>query len=117
MAVWSSSMILALGEVKINLDCVLICEWSWVQFPARPFFKFVFNLLFNVRFYKRFLLFVLVEADTTTTFISKPLHIFLRAVLLLRKAFNAFKLFKVRCTVVTTCYITINNRQHEELCF
>ena len=34
VAVWSSSMILALGESSLN------CERSWVQFPVRPFFVF-----------------------------------------------------------------------------
>ena len=36
MGVWSSGMILALGDGQENLVGILACERPWVQFPARP---------------------------------------------------------------------------------
>ena len=39
MGVWSSGMILALGDDQENLVDILACERPWVQFPARPFLR------------------------------------------------------------------------------
>ena len=39
LGVWSSGMILALGDDREYPVEKLACERPWVQFPARPFFQ------------------------------------------------------------------------------
>jgi hypothetical protein len=47
-ALWSSSMILPLG------DCLEYWKWSWVQFPMRPNFLELITFSFsNTKFFKR----------------------------------------------------------------
>ena len=60
VAVWSSSMILALGESSLN------CERSWVQFPVRPFFVFKLDVKVLSRSSYEILLVVRIDASDSS---------------------------------------------------
>ena len=62
VAVWSSSMILALGESRLN------CERSWVQFPVRPFLHFKLDV--KVLPYSSYEILLVVHIDARVS--SRP---------------------------------------------